>query len=186
MQIVTITKEPKDAGTETAKEEPAKATRVVPISSVRPLMRINLELEMMSSPSTVKLTDTFLEILTPDSGAKIEKMKHVELQPKIRIPSLECNKSLPEGVPFINNMVFKEPKYGMFSINVFGDEAFQRMSDINKVVVDVFLTYLVMALNITTPENTNLKLKKLIENYPDQEKLQSKKVKLESVRYKPG
>nr|GEY63823.1 hypothetical protein [Tanacetum cinerariifolium] len=34
------------------------------------------------------------------------------------------------------------------------DEAFQRMSDINKVRVDALFTYLVMASNITTAENT--------------------------------
>ncbi|GKC68244.1 hypothetical protein Tco_1100842 [Tanacetum coccineum] len=55
-------------------------------------------------------------------------------------------------------------------------------------VVDVVLTYLVMDSNITTLENTRfcLKLRKLIEDHPDQEKLQFKKVKLESVGYKLG
>ncbi|GKD57266.1 hypothetical protein Tco_1290653 [Tanacetum coccineum] len=48
----------------------------------------------------------------------------------------KCNMILPEGVPFVNNMVIKEPEYGMFFIDVFGDEAFQRMSDINKVGVE--------------------------------------------------
>ncbi|GKE58068.1 hypothetical protein Tco_1497253 [Tanacetum coccineum] len=82
-------------------------------------------------------------------------------------------------------MVIEEPEYGIFFINVFGDEAFQRMSDINKVEVDALLTYLVMASNITSPKNTRfcLKLRKLIEEHLDQEKLQSKKVKLESVGY---
>ncbi|GJU00866.1 hypothetical protein Tco_1111204 [Tanacetum coccineum] len=114
------------------------------------------------------------------------KMKHIELEPEIRVPGLECNRSLPEGVLFVNYVVIKEPEYGIFFIDVFGDEAFQRMSDIDKVRVDALLTYLVMASNITTPENTRfyLKLRKLIEEHPDQEKLQSKKVKLESVGYK--
>ncbi|GKD60088.1 hypothetical protein Tco_1297597, partial [Tanacetum coccineum] len=74
-----------------------------------------------------------------------EKRKHMELEPEIRVTSLECNKSLPEGVPFIKNMVIEEPEYEMFFIDVFGDETFQRMSDINKVGVDALLTYLVMA-----------------------------------------
>ncbi|GJW63205.1 hypothetical protein Tco_0115089 [Tanacetum coccineum] len=61
------------------------------------------------------------------------KSKKIELEPEIRMPALECNMSLPEGVLFVNNMVIEEPEYGMFFIDVFGDEAFQRMSDINKV-----------------------------------------------------
>ncbi|GJW61907.1 hypothetical protein Tco_0111242 [Tanacetum coccineum] len=52
------------------------------------------------------------------------KRKKMELELEIRIPALECNMSLPEGVPFVNNMVIEEPEYGMFFIDVFGDEAF--------------------------------------------------------------
>ncbi|GKE84553.1 hypothetical protein Tco_1558295, partial [Tanacetum coccineum] len=33
----------------------------------------------------------------------------MELEPGIRIPTLECNMSLPKGVPFVNNMVIEEP-----------------------------------------------------------------------------
>ncbi|GJW28548.1 hypothetical protein Tco_0045423 [Tanacetum coccineum] len=119
-------------------------------------------------------------------GKRYERLKKIPEELRIQVPGLECNRSLPEGIPFVNNMVIEKPEYGMFFIDVFGDEPFQKMSDINKVGVDALLTYLVMALNITTSENTRfcLKLRKLIEDYPDQEKLQSKKVKLESVRYK--
>ncbi|GKE11515.1 hypothetical protein Tco_1415066 [Tanacetum coccineum] len=111
------------------------------------------------------------------------KRKIMELELEIRIPGLECNKSLPKNVPFFNNMVTEEPEYRMFFIDVFGDQAFQRMNDIHKFNIETLLTYLVMASNITTPENTRfcLKLRKLIENYLDQEKLKSKKVKLEFV-----
>ncbi|GKC82630.1 hypothetical protein Tco_1138347 [Tanacetum coccineum] len=87
------------------------------------------------------------------------KRKHMELEPEIKVPVLECNRSLPEGVPFVNNMVIEEPEYGMFFIDVFGNKAFQRMSDINKVKVDSLLTYLVIASNITTPENIRFCLK---------------------------
>ncbi|GKA27760.1 hypothetical protein Tco_0713928 [Tanacetum coccineum] len=52
-----------------------------------------------------------------------KKRKHMELEPEIRIPGLECNKSLPEGVPFFNNMVIEEPEYDMFFNDVFGDVA---------------------------------------------------------------
>ncbi|GJT03665.1 hypothetical protein Tco_0838127 [Tanacetum coccineum] len=170
-------------------QEPERPTRSIPISIVRPLMRPNLELEMMNSPSTIKLTDTTLEIhisqplgpeqlkpsskklvpaskeVCPDPDAPIlvpyeingktfqlseeqiqahmdkeEKIKkaaeeakmfemtktksavpapireqassqslgrnrkHMELEPKIKVPGLECNRSVPEGVPFVNNM----------------------------------------------------------------------------------
>ncbi|GJX24198.1 hypothetical protein Tco_0228643, partial [Tanacetum coccineum] len=115
-----------------------------------------------------------------------KKRKIMELEPKTRIPGLECNRSLPEGVPFVNNMLIEEPEYGMFFIDVFGDKAFQRMSDIHKVDVDTLLTYVVMASNISTYENQRfcLKLRKLIENYPNQEKLKPKRVKLEVVGYR--
>ncbi|GJR56560.1 hypothetical protein Tco_1407081 [Tanacetum coccineum] len=45
------------------------------------------------------------------------KRKHMELKPEIGIPRLKCNRSLPEGVPFVNNMVIEEPEYIMFFIN---------------------------------------------------------------------
>ncbi|GJW65511.1 hypothetical protein Tco_0117395 [Tanacetum coccineum] len=114
------------------------------------------------------------------------KRKHMELEPEIRIPGLECNKSLPEGVPFVNNMVIEEPEYEMFFIDVFGDVALQRMNDIHKVDIESLLTYLVMASNITTSKNQRfcLKLRQLIGNHPNQEKLKSKKVKLEALGYK--
>ncbi|GKA06841.1 hypothetical protein Tco_0686065 [Tanacetum coccineum] len=110
----------------------------------------------------------------------------MELEPEIRIPGLECNRSLLEGVPFVNNMVIEEPEYVMFFIDVFGDEAFERLNEIHKVDIETLLTYLVMASNITTPENQRfcLKLRKLIGSHPNQDKLKSKKVKLESVGYK--
>ncbi|GKA78244.1 hypothetical protein Tco_0784781 [Tanacetum coccineum] len=54
------------------------------------------------------------------------KRKHIELEPKIKVPGLECNRSLPKGVPFVNNMVIEEPEYGIFFTDVFGDQAFQR------------------------------------------------------------
>ncbi|GJS16167.1 hypothetical protein Tco_0410639 [Tanacetum coccineum] len=43
------------------------------------------------------------------------KRKHIELELEVKVPGLECNRSLPEGVPFVNNMVIEEPEYGIFS-----------------------------------------------------------------------
>ncbi|GJR20422.1 hypothetical protein Tco_0968949 [Tanacetum coccineum] len=75
----------------------------------------------------------------------------MELEHEIRITGLECNISLLEGVPFVNNMVIEDPEYGTLFIDVFGDERFC------------------------------LKLRQLIGNHPNQEKLKSKRVKLEAV-----
>ncbi|GKB49088.1 hypothetical protein Tco_0899841 [Tanacetum coccineum] len=97
------------------------------------------------------------------SQSSRRKRKHMELKPKIKVSGLECNRSLPEGVPFVNNMVIEEPEYGIFFIDVF-----------------------VMASMIKTLENDrfSLKLKKLIAEHPNQEKLRSKKEKLEAIGYK--
>ncbi|GJR40368.1 hypothetical protein Tco_1216052 [Tanacetum coccineum] len=85
----------------------------------------------------------------------------MKLEPEIKVPGLECNRSLPDGVPFVNNMVIEEPEYGIFFTDVF-------------------------ASMVKTQENVRfgLKLRKFIAEHPDQEKLQSKKVKLEALGYK--
>ncbi|GKC65923.1 hypothetical protein Tco_1098521, partial [Tanacetum coccineum] len=115
-----------------------------------------------------------------------KKWKHMELEPKTRIPGLECNRALPENVPFINNMIIEEPEYGIFFTDEFGDQAFQRWSDIDKVGMEALVSYLVAASMAKSPKNTrfNIKLRKLIAEHPDQEKLRLKKVKLEALGYK--
>ncbi|GJW78489.1 hypothetical protein Tco_0140171 [Tanacetum coccineum] len=102
-----------------------------------------------------------------------KKRKHMELEPEIKVPGLECNRSLPDGVPFVNNKVIEEPEYVIFFTDVFGDQAFQRWDDIHKVGVDSLVSYLVMTLMVKTPENARfgLKLRKLIAEHPDQQKL---------------
>ncbi|GJQ90520.1 hypothetical protein Tco_0001659 [Tanacetum coccineum] len=101
------------------------------------------------------------------------KRKHMELEPEVKVPGLDCDRSLPKGVPFVNNMVIEEPKYEIFFIDVFGDKAFQIWNDIHKVGVDSLVSYLVIASMIKTQENSrfSLKLRKLIAEDPDQEKL---------------
>nr|GEW87313.1 hypothetical protein [Tanacetum cinerariifolium] len=119
------------------------------------------------------------------------KRKRMELEPEIKVPELECNQSLSEGVPFVNNMVIEEPEYGKKEeANGTGarnqNQAFQRWNDIQKVRVESLVSYLVMAAMVKTPKNARfgLKLKKLIAEHPDQENLQSKRVKLEAFGYK--
>ncbi|GKC13012.1 hypothetical protein Tco_1009794 [Tanacetum coccineum] len=87
---------------------------------------------------------------TTPSQVSGRKRKHMELDPETRIPGLECNRALPENVPFVNNMVIKEPEYGIF----FTDE-------------------FVAASLVKCPENArfSMKLRKLIAEHPDQEKL---------------
>ncbi|GKD30691.1 hypothetical protein Tco_1241469 [Tanacetum coccineum] len=71
----------------------------------------------------------------------------MELEPEIRLPGLECNRSLPEGVPFVNNIVIEEPEYGIFFTDVGG-------------------------LNHQDQNGRFcLKMKKLIAEHPDQKKL---------------
>ncbi|GKE74556.1 hypothetical protein Tco_1536597 [Tanacetum coccineum] len=94
------------------------------------------------------------------SSKSLRNRKHMKLKPETRILGLECNRALPKNVPFINNMVIKEPEYGIF----FTDE------------FDLW----------SPPKNArfSMKLRKLIAEHPDQEKLKSKKVKLEALGYK--
>nr|GFB51925.1 hypothetical protein [Tanacetum cinerariifolium] len=91
------------------------------------------------------------------SKSSRRKRKHMELEREIKVPGLDYDRSLPE--------------------------AFQRWNDIHKVEVDSLVSYLVMASMIKTLENGRfyLKLKKLIAEHPDQEKLKSKRVKLEAL-----
>ncbi|GKD44671.1 hypothetical protein Tco_1269316 [Tanacetum coccineum] len=97
-----------------------------------------------------------LRALVPEqasSQTSRRKRKHMELEPEVKVPRLECNRSLPKGVPFINHMVIKEPEYGIFFIDVFGDQAFQRWDNIHKVGIDSLVSFLVMASMVKTEEN---------------------------------
>ncbi|GKF23290.1 hypothetical protein Tco_0075612 [Tanacetum coccineum] len=95
------------------------------------------------------------------SKSSRKKRKHMELEPEIKILGLECNRALLENVLFINNMVIEEPEHGIF----FTDEFTASM--------------------VQLPENARfiMKLKKLIVEHPGQEKLKSKKIKLEAFGY---
>ncbi|GJS91143.1 hypothetical protein Tco_0773779 [Tanacetum coccineum] len=99
-------------------------------------------------------------------GKRYERLKKIpeELGIQSALPApIQCNRSLPKGVLFVSNMDIEEPEYGIFFTDVF-----------------------VIASMIKTPNNARfcLKMKKLIAEHPDQEKLQSKKAKLELVGYK--
>ncbi|GKD68861.1 hypothetical protein Tco_1322951, partial [Tanacetum coccineum] len=44
------------------------------------------------------------QALSKSSG---RKRKHMDLESETKVPRLECDMSLPKGVPFVNNMVIK-------------------------------------------------------------------------------
>ncbi|GJZ11070.1 hypothetical protein Tco_0545829 [Tanacetum coccineum] len=137
-------------------------------------------------PKELRITLTLHALVQLLSLTLGRKRKIQELEPETHIPGLECNIRLPEGIPFINNMVIEQPENGLFFVDVFGDEAFQRMNDIHKVDIETLLTYLVMNSNISTPANQRfcLALRSLIESHLNKEKLKSKRVKLKPLRYK--
>ncbi|GKG54825.1 hypothetical protein Tco_0562812, partial [Tanacetum coccineum] len=57
-----VEKQPtKEAKVEKNVQEPIRASRAIPISIVRPLMRLNPELEIIRCPSTIKITNTVLK-----------------------------------------------------------------------------------------------------------------------------
>ncbi|GJV98646.1 hypothetical protein Tco_1553898 [Tanacetum coccineum] len=79
----------------------------------------------------------------------------MELELEIKVPGLDYDRSLPEGVLFVNYMVIEEPEYGIFFTDLFGNQAFQRWNDIHKVGMDSLVSYLVMASMIKTLENSS-------------------------------
>ncbi|GJV55941.1 hypothetical protein Tco_1456946 [Tanacetum coccineum] len=100
------------------------------------------------------------------SQSSRKKRKHIELEPETRIHGLECNQSLPENVPFVNNMVIKEPKYGILFTDEFGDQAFQRWSDIDKVGMEALVSYLVAASMVKSPENASYLTGQVLQQSP--------------------
>nr|GEX84904.1 copia protein [Tanacetum cinerariifolium] len=136
-------------------------------------------------PGELKIQFALPALEQASSQNSERKQKHMKLEPEIRITGLECNRTLPENVPFVNNMVIEEPEYGFFFTDEFGDQVFQRWIDIDKVRMETLVSYLVDASMVKSLENAgfNMKLRKLIAEHPDQEKLKSKKVKLEALRY---
>nr|GEX18011.1 hypothetical protein [Tanacetum cinerariifolium] len=95
--------------------------------------------------------------------------------------------SLTEEEPDANKQEKpKEPKHSTdANIEFIGSSIPKPSSDINKVGMKALISYPVVASMVHSPKNTrfNMKLKKLIAEHPDQEKLKSKKVKLEALGY---
>ncbi|GJU06050.1 hypothetical protein Tco_1122480 [Tanacetum coccineum] len=124
-----------------------------------------------------KNNKVFGELMT-SLGKKYKRLKVI-------LEEIGINRSLPALEQFVNNKVIEYPEHGIFFIDVFGDHAFQRISDIHKVDVDTLLSYLVMATNINTLENQRFcaVIRSMIDSHLDKEKLKSKRVKLEAIGY---
>nr|GEZ03910.1 hypothetical protein [Tanacetum cinerariifolium] len=67
------------------------------------------------------------------------KRKHMELELEIKVPGMECNRSLPEGVPFVNNMVIEELEYGIFFTDMFGNMEMEL--DIDNMMMNEYWEY---------------------------------------------
>nr|GEV86015.1 hypothetical protein [Tanacetum cinerariifolium] len=66
-----------------------------------------------------------LPVVVPDQGlskSSRRKRRHIELRPKIKVPGFEYYRSLPKGIPFVNNMVIKNLKIEICTC-VFKDQA---------------------------------------------------------------
>ncbi|GJY99772.1 hypothetical protein Tco_0517202, partial [Tanacetum coccineum] len=76
------------------------------------------------------------------------KRKAIELEPKTYIADLHYNRTLPERVSFMKNLVIEMHEHQIFFIDAFGEPAFQRMSDTQKVDTKTLFRYKVMASNV--------------------------------------
>ncbi|GJR60332.1 hypothetical protein Tco_1502494 [Tanacetum coccineum] len=102
------------------------------IKKAKELRKKRLDQYRWTTSSRLK-PETITDIHIHPNTKPVEEKKIQELEPDTRIPGLECNIILPEGIPFVKNLVIEQPKNEMFFIYVFGDKAFQTMSDIHKV-----------------------------------------------------
>ncbi|GJY47329.1 hypothetical protein Tco_0436392, partial [Tanacetum coccineum] len=139
---------------------------------------------LMKIPSELKL-NLALPLPEQDLSLTRRKRKVMELEPETYIVGLHCNKELPKRIKFVNNLVIEEPEHGLFFIDAFEDEAFQRVNYVHKVETETLLGYKVMALNVKTDANQrfSMLMSKMINERPDKEKIMSKRVKLENLGY---
>ncbi|GJT30802.1 hypothetical protein Tco_0911077 [Tanacetum coccineum] len=118
--------------------------------------------------------DESLPLLEQDPSLRIRKRKAMELKHETYIAGLHCHRELPKGVKFVNNLVIKQ--HGLFFINAFGEEAFQRVDDVYKVETETLLVYKVMASNVKTDEKLrfNMLISEMINKNHDKGRILSK------------
>ena len=122
---------------------------------------------------------------TASSTTTRRKRKHIESEPEIKVPGLDCDRSVPEGITFVNNTVLEHPERGLCFTDEYGDLAFQRWSDIDKAGVTAMVTYLMLASPIPSGANQRFckDLREKIEKHPEKHLLRSKKAKIEGLGY---
>ncbi|GKA02744.1 hypothetical protein Tco_0675525 [Tanacetum coccineum] len=88
-------------------------------------------------PNELEL-DITLPLPEKDPSLPRGKRKATELEPETYIVGLHCNRTLHEWVKFMKNLVIEKPKHGLFFINAFGEEAFQRVEKFIGIQDDSF------------------------------------------------
>ncbi|GJX79240.1 hypothetical protein Tco_0327389 [Tanacetum coccineum] len=128
-----------DMVTEEAKPKEPKESKVL---EQEPQVVNKVEVKTLRSKEFVKHQDAHLQILSRvHKGPSLprRKSKAIELEPETYIAGVHCNRKLPKGVEFVKNLVIEEPQHGLFFIEAFGEETFQRVSDIHNVETETLL-----------------------------------------------
>ena len=81
------------------------------------------------------------------------KRKQIELEPEIKVPGLDCDMSIPEGITFMDNVVFEVAERGLCFTDEYGNPAFQRWSDIDRAGIKAMLMYLMLASPVRCAKN---------------------------------
>ena len=110
---------------------------------------------LMEMPEALGIPSLLPAPYTQTAPPKVSKRKRkqVELEPEIKVPGLECDRSIPEGITFVNYKVIEAPERGMCFTDEYGNPAFQRWSDIDKAVIKAMLVYLMLASPVRCAEN---------------------------------
>ena len=85
----------------------------------------------------------------------------------------------------MNNKVIEAPERGLRFTDEYGNPAFQRLFDIDKVGIQATVLYLMLASPVKCAKNMRfcLDMKAKIEEHPGKHLLRSKKTKLEALYY---
>ena len=76
--------------------------------------------EALNIPSLLPASTT--ETAPPKVSKR--KRKQVEQEPEIKVPGLDCDRSLPDGIVFMNNVVFEVPERSLCFSDEYGNPAF--------------------------------------------------------------
>ncbi|GKB85557.1 hypothetical protein Tco_0957829 [Tanacetum coccineum] len=133
-------------------------------------------------PKELRLGES-IPLLEQDPSLPRRKRKGMKLEPETYIVGLHCRSELPAAVKFVNNLVIEQLEHGLFFIDAFGDEAFQRVYEVHKVETETLLGYKFMALNVKTDANQRfiMLMSEMINKRPDKDRILSKRAKLESL-----